>query len=522
MSIARFYSRIANAISPLIGSSAVLENFLENTAVALHAPDSIDAFPAHRAGFILAANLCARLYPRIHIIASKGLTEECATLVLQINPLCQIDTSATQIDATLAWGHSCAIENAVTVSAENWDLFVDTPKARELALANPLTTLAAGCFGVGELFRTVFSRFLQTGRNQPTAASLNLLTSKEVSPNLPFLPDELSIRRVHLVGAGAVGQAAVYALNALQLRGAITIVDPETIEVSNLQRYILSTDADVGAPKCDLVKRSLRDSKIDTTTVHGSWVNDPDVTGVVEDVCVAVDSAEVRIGIQAGLPRRIYNAWTQPADVGWSRHEDFGKKPCLACLYMPTGPRPSIHQLIATSLHQHEARVLAYILHKIAVDIPLPNQQLVMLLPQPSATEIEEWSKRSILEDIARDLRVDQSVASTWSGKQISDLYREGICGGAIVVDRVTDVPQEVAVPLAHQSAIAGIMLATELVVANCPELAELRDTNIEGRINVLAPLKQVIGRPRQKTPNCLCADRDFISRYHERWDRTP
>jgi hypothetical protein len=522
MSTARFYSRIANAIGPLIGSSAVLENFLENTAVALRAPESIDAFPAHRAGFILAANLCARLYPRIHILASKSLTEECASLALQINPLCQIDTSDTQIDATLAWGHSSAIENGVTVSAKNWDVFIDTPEAMELAQANPLTTLAAGCFGVGELFRTVFSRFLQAGRRQPNAASLNLLTSKEASPNIPSLPDELSIRRVHLVGAGAVGQATVYALSALQLRGAITIVDPEAIEVSNLQRYILTTDADVGATKCNLVERRLRDSKIDTTKVHGSWVNDSAITGLVEDVCVAVDSAEARIGIQAGLPRRVYNAWTQPADVGWSRHENFGEKPCLACLYMPTGPRPSIHQLIATSLRQHEGRVLTHILHKIPVDIPLPNQQLVMLRPQPSAAEIEEWSKRSILEDIKRDLRVDESVASAWPGKQISDLYREGICGGAIVVDRVTDVPQEVVVPLAHQSAIAGIMLATEVVVANCPDLAALRDANIEGRINVLAPLKQVMGRPRQKTSGCLCADPDFISRYHEKWDRTP
>ena len=50
---------------------------------------------------------------------------------------------------------------------------------------------------------------------------------------------------------------------------------------------------------------------------------------------VALDSPEARIAVQASLPGPLYNAWTHPADVGWSRHERFGEDPCLACLYWP-------------------------------------------------------------------------------------------------------------------------------------------------------------------------------------------
>ena len=52
--------------------------------------------------------------------------------------------------------------------------------------------------------------------------------------------------------------------------------------------------------------------------------------------------AMARIGIQAGLPLRIYNAFTGPLDLGWSRHERFGDEPCLACLYWPTGTFPQL------------------------------------------------------------------------------------------------------------------------------------------------------------------------------------
>jgi hypothetical protein len=54
-------------------------------------------------------------------------------------------------------------------------------------------------------------------------------------------------------------------------------------------------------------------------------------------VLLAVDSAADRIAAQAALPRWIANAWTQPENIGVSRHSFLGEAPCVACLYMPQG-----------------------------------------------------------------------------------------------------------------------------------------------------------------------------------------
>jgi len=72
----------------------------------------------------------------------------------------------------------------------------------------------------------------------------------------------------------------------------------------------------------------------------------------VPTVLAALDTPEARIAVQAGLPEHVYNAWTQPADLGWSRHEAFGTQPCLVCLYWPDRRQPSQHELIADALGQ--------------------------------------------------------------------------------------------------------------------------------------------------------------------------
>ena len=150
----------------------------------------------------------------------------------------------------------------------------------------------------------------------------------------------ICLNRVHLVGAGAIGQAMVYALSLLPVTGALIVIEPECLSVSNLQRYVLAFDDDVGISKSTLVSRALKQPTLEVICYDPLWGTDPQFMHDLQTVCVGVDTAAARIGIQAGLPRHIYNAWTQPADIGWSRHERFGDDPCLACLYVPSGLRP--------------------------------------------------------------------------------------------------------------------------------------------------------------------------------------
>ncbi len=345
MSLPRFYSRISNALGPLGGSPGELMSRLSTSLVSLEMGEGVEDQPAHVAGFLLAVNLCARLYPRLHISAPASISHQSVELAVKINPNCEIEKSKGSGER-LFWGAGTPTDSVVTVSAAGWQALLDQRNDNAIRPANPLSALAAGALGVGELFRSVFKDFLPSGRKGPRPAVLNLVTLDESSNELPDLPSTLDLGNIHVAGAGAVGQAMLHALWHLSVGGRLVIVDPESIALSNLQRYVLATDGDVGTSKCALAQRTLKGTKLDVISVETVWGNDERSTAGMETVAVALDTAAARISVQAGLPREIYNAWTQPADLGWSRHERFGEEPCLACLYTPSGLRPSQHDLV--------------------------------------------------------------------------------------------------------------------------------------------------------------------------------
>lgn len=64
--------------------------------------------------------------------------------------------------------------------------------------------------------------------------------------------------RVLLIGAGGLGSPTAYYLAAAGV-GTIGLVDPDSVDRSNLQRQILHRDADVGVLKVDSGERAMRD-----------------------------------------------------------------------------------------------------------------------------------------------------------------------------------------------------------------------------------------------------------------------
>lgn len=162
------------------------------------------------------------------------------------------------------------------------------------------------------------------------------------------------MRDVHLVGAGAIGNGTLWALSRMPCKGDLHIVDSETVTDSNLQRYVMTTASDREKEKAGLAAQWLVSRDGLTVTPHPTtWA--AHVASIpeykVETVLSAVDSAEARIQIQASLPRVIFNAWTQKAEAGVSRHADFlGPMACLACLYIPTGQAKHEDELVASAL----------------------------------------------------------------------------------------------------------------------------------------------------------------------------
>ena len=514
MSLPRFFSRVADAIQPVAGVDAsALAAHLETLTVAIHAPSSAADSLLDADAALLAVNLTARLYPSIHLSGPDSWTNPAANLARAISPDADIDTDDEPPRSSkvviLDW-HSDPARSAhaptVTVGADGWNALVDPQQTADRP-ATPLAALAAATLGIAEVFRIAFADALgERGRRDRQPGGLNLITSGP--PAVIALPGATSdtLPDAHLIGAGAIGQACLLALRTNNQPVGLTVIDPQSTELSNLQRYVLMTDNDVGQAKTDLAVRAANGSALTIKPVPTEWGADGRTgPGAAHIVLTALDTAADRIAVAAGLPPRAYNAWTQPADIGWSRHEHFGSEPCLACLYYPDRARPNEHELIAAALRQPPLRILTYLITGTPVGTPLPHIAATPDLPPPP--NAGSWTSRALLDDLVELGFLEATDGGKWAGKRVGQLYRDGICAGGLIRLPESADSEPALVPLAHQSALAGIMLATTYIAGSIRDLRSHRPPQIESRLDLTRGFPQTLTRPRTLTAGCLCSD---------------
>jgi molybdopterin/thiamine biosynthesis adenylyltransferase len=273
-------------------------------------------------------------------------------------------------------------------------------------------------------------------------------------------------------------------------------VDHDIVDLSNLQRYVMALQQDIGQPKSRLARTLL---KRDGLRVVGHSMTWSDYVSSrkkrsFERVAVALDNAPDRIGIQASLPRWIVNAWTQELDLGISRHGFGDGKACLACLYMPSGIVKSEDEKVAEELRLPEAK-----------------QEVRELLQK------NEGVSEAFVQRVATAFAVPYTNLEPFVGQPLRSFYQKAICGGLMVGLTGSDNPGTAVVPMAFQSALAGLGLAADLVkhAAGLP-LPHATST----RINLLRPLAAVLADPhaQDSSGRCICADEDFLKAYREKY----
>ncbi|MEE8106171.1 MAG: E2 ligase fold family C protein [Planctomycetota bacterium] len=438
----------------------------------------------------LAINLLARLYPRIAVVPQGAATRAHAdwlrSLALKVNPRVEFcDAKAATV--ALAVGSSPTVTTARVVYAgsDGWMVRVSPVKPMGSGSgSNPFGAAAAACFGAANVFRTVFAEHLDDDGLDDFEISVLDLSVGE-SGSIESL-EGVSIGEVHLVGAGAIGNGAIWVLSRLPgLRGKLHIVDPELVELHNVQRYVLTAAESTGIAKTMLARTALQDQPIDVLLHDKSWgefLAGHDGYPTLDRVAVAVDTAADRIAIQASLPRWIANAWTQPGDVGVSRH-GFLDGACLACLYMPDEVSRSEGEIVA---------------------------EAIGLLDHVKAVEHLLYTGAPVGDDFVRQIaagcNLDPESLLSFSGQSLREFYTEVVCGGVLLS---FGAATEVEVPLVFQSCLAGIMLAA-CVVAD--SLGNGLSVGSKSTVDLLRPVRHHVTVPlaKHRLGRCLCQDADY------------
>lgn len=512
MALAPFFDKTAAAAATLLRGFN-REQFvavLDRQVIGLTFDDKAVSTFEGKTALDLAINLLARLYPTLAILPLGEQGRRYAGVLMAaargVNPNIKILRTGDSISACLVVGTTPVAELKVPrifVGSNGWSLHVSSLGPVGVGdTSNPFGAAAAACLGAANIFRIVFSDSLATSDldEDLTMSVLSLVTGADKAN--PLI-SKSTIGNVHLIGVGAIGNGAIWTLARVpELEGVLHLIDGETIDATNPQRYVLANPADEGAAKVALAARTLSRSgcKLDVRQhqcTWGAYLTRSATPWRIPNVAVAVDSARDRIAVQASLPRRVWNAWTQLGEVGVSHHEFLGERACLACLYISHGEGKNEDQLVAE-----------------AIGLPGRLQEVRAMLHSGASVD------NQFLSAIADALAIPAEPLLGFAGLPLRVFYSDAICGGVVLkLKGVVGQGADVDVPMAFQSALAGVLLAAA-VVADAVVVPWPKET--KGVMDLLRPVPKQIRIPIAKHPSgrCICQDEDYQNAFRKRYEQ--
>jgi len=158
--------------------------------------------------------------------------------------------------------------------------------------------------------------------------------------------------KVLVIGAGGLGSPAALYLAAAGV-GHIGIVDSDAVELSNLQRQLLHTTADVGTAKVDSARRTLIALNPETEVLtYPLRLTSQNILGVIADYDIVVDAtdnhpARFLINDACVLSRKPFAHGSVLRFEGQVMTILPGEGPCYRCLFEqppPPGLLPSCQE----------------------------------------------------------------------------------------------------------------------------------------------------------------------------------
>jgi Prokaryotic E2 family C/ThiF family len=497
MALADYYGRGSLAAAQALGGGYEDSRFralLEQNPLGIAVDRAAIETHEGRALLDMTIRLAARLFPVISLDAGEGAdTDAASELARAINPQIELVEGIMPIGIAIG-AASRRYECTIYAGSDGWEALLSTESPQPIGGSQlPFGAGAAACLALAAVFRSVF---LPREQQRPQFDVRYSTFAPGAGQNPPPPGDFTDDGRSALIGAGAIGNAAVWALARAPITGTLHIVDPEQLELSNLQRYVLATLAEEGAAKAPLAANHLTGSLMGTPHAAALAQFLSEYGYAWDRMLLALDSARDRRFGQASLPRWIANAWTQPGDLGLSVHPSFESDgACVSCLYLLEQELASEDQLIAEALGIPDQR--GQVRQLLVTGAGLPGELAAL---------------------IAQRLARPPELLAPFAGRPVRELYVQGICGGAVLPLGSAQFPRaELHVPLAHQSALAGVLLAA--AYARSLGEATVGESQL-ARLDVMRPTTAVEPQPNRKRGDgrCICEDVDFLTVYREKW----
>jgi|SRR6267143_4341992 len=266
----------------------------------------------------------------------------------------------------------------------------------------------------------------------PTDISLDFT---QLFPDWTFLIKAITIRKAYLAGAGAIGNAFLYALQTFDVAGEILICDGDQVSGGNLNRCLWFNDSHVGENKAAILAQVAqpRFARLRIHSYQGilSMVPEKAAGGKwLERLIVAVDSRRARRSLNSEIPREVYDASTTDIREVFLH---FNKRPldgsaCLECAYYLDA--------VEKAHERHVANALGVTVSDI--------EELV--ISSDAAARISE--------------KYSEYKSADLTGQSYDSLFKE-LCGKGSIIGK--DDAQVLA-PFAFVSVLAGALLAIEFV----------------------------------------------------------
>ena len=367
----------------------------------------------------LAEDVIALLSRTINQVAISGVASPTLEVVIGDAEPCNVNVDAIR----------------VTVSTTHATIGVALTNQGPLAKVAPILRRMVACYVCAAAMKRVVPQL-----KFPLIDPLTL-PFDNFGVDLTALNEHIPLGKAYLAGAGAIGNAILWAMQELNVSGELHVVDFDHVEDGNLQRQIWFDESDLGKMKCECLagKAQLHFPYLRLIPRKGELQRLPEKTNGawLSKLIVAVDSRRARRRIQEDvLPGEVFDASTTDiTEVVVHHHRQPTEYACLSCIYAED-----------TVEQEFEAH--------IANQLGIPTEKV-----RESVIDLE--AAKAIILKYPRDITSTDSIVGL-----AYDTMFKSLCG----TGKLSHEQEKTTVtPFAFVSALAGVLLVLELVRRHTP-----------------------------------------------------